>query len=686
VVTRQAARACVPAAALLAIGCASLPRPEVHRGPQLVVAVPAAAPGARSVKGTEGGAVRFLTRTASGPAISVSEPGALAGSEAGPLDWYQLDVPAQASSPGPAPGGTAPSAPGEAHPGWDFIYGELLSEAPGAGPGLLGTARDQLGADLEYVEPDIEVVPPGEWKSAPPPADVPEPGGSATAGQVRQGPNGTWPGGLPIGWHLAGTQLADARAKVEASLGTDTTRVLVAHIDTGHGPLGQVTTPPRIQLRKKLFANFWDVDRKGEYLLDDARDRLTGSWETLKKAGFIATPGHGAATLSVLAGGEVRLEDGRGGTFTGELGGAPQLDLLCIRVAPTVVHLDSTRLAMAINYAVDNHADVISLSHGGLPSHLLTSVVNKAYDSGTAIFAAAGDFYELPPIARVFSWKVPHRTPSRTVWPAAYVRAMSVVGVTASGGSYGESPPGWGGWLPWKWGQWMMRGSYGPDSVMDHTIAAYSPNIPFARFTSASDPLDQIDLDGGGTSAATPQVAAAGALWLQRHRDEEPLRGNNWHSWQKTENVYRALAGSAKPLRGDAAENRRYFGAGLVQADAALAVPATSLVSRRPLASVDVPDAVVTVLLSMWLKPEQIPERGSLRGKLLYRSVALEVAQLGAMDVRVGAELERLRDDMGPGRAAGPAAAASTEALQAQAAPLRQALRESAYGSSLVRR
>jgi hypothetical protein len=255
---------------------------------------------------------------------------------------------------------------------------------------------------------------------------------------------------------------------------------------------------------------------------------------------------------------------------------------------------------------------------------------------------------------------------------------MSVAGVTATGASYGESPPGWGGWLPWKWGQWMLRGSYGPDSVMDHTIAAYSPNIPFARFSKASDPLDQVDLDGAGTSAATPQVAAAGALWLQRHRDEEPLKGPLWRSWQKTEQVYRALSGSAKPLRADAAENRRYFGAGLLQADAALAVPATTVVTRRPPASVDVPNAVVTTLVSMWLKPHQIPEPGSLREKLLHRSVALEVAQLAALDVRVGEELERIRDSAGsPGTAARPAVT--------PVVPLRQALRESAFGSSLMR-
>ena len=45
-------------------------------------------------------------------------------------------------------------------------------------------------------------------------------------------------------------------------------------------------------------------------------------------------------------------------------------------------------------------------------------------------------------------------------------------------------------------------------------IAAYTPNVPWAKFGCP----DTVDLDGGGTSAATPQVAAAAALWMQKNK------------------------------------------------------------------------------------------------------------------------------------------------------------------------
>ena len=49
---------------------------------------------------------------------------------------------------------------------------------------------------------------------------------------------------------------------------------------------------------------------------------------------------------------------------------------------------------------------------------------------------------------------------------------------------------------------------------MATAIAAFTPNTPWARF---GDPKI-VDFDGNGTSAATPQVVAAAALWIQKYR------------------------------------------------------------------------------------------------------------------------------------------------------------------------
>ena len=59
-----------------------------------------------------------------------------------------------------------------------------------------------------------------------------------------------------------------------------------------------------------------------------------------------------------------------------------------------------------------------------------------------------------------------------------------------------------------------MAGNYGPASKMGTALCAYTPNTPWAEINCEGI----VDMDGAGTSSATPQVAAAAALWLQRHK------------------------------------------------------------------------------------------------------------------------------------------------------------------------
>jgi len=60
-------------------------------------------------------------------------------------------------------------------------------------------------------------------------------------------------------------------------------------------------------------------------------------------------------------------------------------------------------------------------------------------------------------------------------------------------------------------------------------IAAYTPNVPWARF---GEP-DMIDFDGAGTSAATPQVAGAAALWIQKYRSEYGAYAERCKGWRR---------------------------------------------------------------------------------------------------------------------------------------------------------
>jgi hypothetical protein len=59
-----------------------------------------------------------------------------------------------------------------------------------------------------------------------------------------------------------------------------------------------------------------------------------------------------------------------------------------------------------------------------------------------------------------------------------------------------------------------MAGNYGPQSKMTTALAGCTPNTPWARFGSGTI----VDLDGRGTSAATPQIAASAALWIQQYK------------------------------------------------------------------------------------------------------------------------------------------------------------------------
>jgi hypothetical protein len=123
-----------------------------------------------------------------------------------------------------------------------------------------------------------------------------------------------------------------------------------------------------------------------------------------------------------------------------------------------------------------------------------------------------------------------------------------------------------------------LQGCFGPDSRMKAgVIAAFTANMPWAlRGTPA-----EFANDGGGTSAATPQVAAAAALWLQKHIPVLP----DTDPWRCVEAVRHALFSSAARPAGF----ERVFGSGLLQAADALAVAVSHDLTQSPPAKVSFP-------------------------------------------------------------------------------------------------
>jgi hypothetical protein len=83
-----------------------------------------------------------------------------------------------------------------------------------------------------------------------------------------------------------------------------------------------------------------------------------------------------------------------------------------------------------------------------------------------------------------------------------------------------------------------MQGNFGPKEKMRTALGAWTPNAPWAKIGCGQ----VVDMDGAGTSAATPQLAAAAALWLAEHWDEVKRYPQ---PWMRVEAVRQALFASA---------------------------------------------------------------------------------------------------------------------------------------------
>ena len=288
----------------------------------------------------------------------------------------------------------------------------------------------------------------------------------------------------------------------------------IAHLDTGYSD--HATTPQF--LNRTLQRNFVDADRP-----NDATDISPSA---------LSNPGHGTGTLGILAGKAI----GAGAP----LGCAPNAEVVPVRVANSVVLFYNSAIAQAFDYVhqlgqnVATRIDVVTMSMGGLASQAWAEAVNALYELGVFVVTAAGNNYDNLPTRNI-------------VYPARFRRVVAACGVMADHTPYADLAPR------------LMAGNYGPDDKMTTSIAASTPNTPWARMGC---PIT-IDLDGLGTSSATPQVAAAAALWIQANRaavDAYPA------GWMRVEAVRKALFQSAATN----AKEKHRLGWGELKARAAL--------------------------------------------------------------------------------------------------------------------
>jgi hypothetical protein len=288
-------------------------------------------------------------------------------------------------------------------------------------------------------------------------------------------------------------------------------RVRIAHLDTGFDP--EHSTRPEF-LSGKEQRNFVDED-----FPHDATDRSNGLLNNFS---------HGTGTLSILAG-KVAAGQHR-------FGCAPNAEVIPIRVANRVVLFRNSAIAQALDYVhllcrkKETFVHIVTTSMGGLPSQTWADAINALYDAGVFVVTAAGNNYANLPSHYI-------------VFPARFNRVVAACGSMVNGVAYADLLPT------------QMAGDYGPANKMDTAISAYTPNIPWARF---GEP-DIIDFDGTGTSAATPQVAGAAALWIQNNRANYEAYPK---AWMRVEAIRTALFRTADKTNID----KDHFGVGRLRA------------------------------------------------------------------------------------------------------------------------
>jgi hypothetical protein len=405
----------------------------------------------------------------------------------------------------------------------DWYVADLPETAPSPWDHAHSKLAMQLGisdSDVLFAEPDIEHAiyrdtneRPGEAKFAV---------GQTCKAEAQDGGHGKAQVPERFAWHLDDefSELKSARESVEFS----DPRTRIAHIDTGYYR-AHASVPEHIV--RHLERDF--VRRDGTpHTAEDPDNFVLG----------LDNSGHGTGTIGILAGGKI---PGQGNVY---LGGAPHAEVVPLRIADSVALFRTSAFAEAIRFATAQRCDVVTLSMGGLPSRAWTEAINEAYLAGVCIVAAAGN-------------NVNGIVTRHIVYPARYRRVIAVCGVMADGRPYVHLE-----------GLTTLEGNFGPESSMKVAIAAYTPNIPWARYGCP----DIIRLNGEGTSAATPQVAAAAALWFEKYKKELP------REWHRVEAVRNALFESAKDKNRDS----KHFGRGILQARRALEVKPVLGLNQSP--------------------------------------------------------------------------------------------------------
>ncbi|MEO1450440.1 MAG: S8 family serine peptidase, partial [Bacteroidota bacterium] len=408
-------------------------------------------------------------------------------------------------------------------------------------------------------------------------------------------------------WYLDApfSQLAQAREKVMSEIPADKQEINIGIIDTGYVP-GHPALPANLQTGKNFIPG-----EEGQPPHDILENRKFRSLEQ---------DFHGTATMAILAAGEIpeELAYGQGDR---RMGAIPFANVHPIRVSDTVVYLQGFKnvkpFVKAVEWAIKEGIEVISMSMGGAPIRAWAKVIDRAYEAGITIVSAAGNSW-------VKGWK--RILPKKIVYPARLDRVIGATGVCFNQHPYVfHANPG--SPLSKAAGGTYMQGSIPTRAARKSCLAAYTPNIPWTEFV---DERPSIRKDGGGTSSATPQIAAAAALWLVYNRAALQKKGYAG-TWKQVEAVRYALFQSANK---EHTSYETYFGNGILKAHDALQidVPDEHLLKKAKRSRIS-PLGVVEVVSMLFLrKSDDDSVSPQPQDKLKAEMLMQEVAQIIELD------------------------------------------------------
>jgi subtilisin family serine protease len=291
----------------------------------------------------------------------------------------------------------------------------------------------------------------------------------------------------------------------------------------------------------------------------------------------------------MLAGNRMKLRTDEG-VFNDFIGAAPFADIVCCRIAPSVVLFKTSAFAEAISYLVNlsrngTPVHIVSMSMGGAPSKAWARAVNAAYEEGITLVTATGNNFNGLPTTHV-------------VYPARFGRVIGACGVTNTLFPYASKKPG------------EMQGCFGPERHMNKTLAAFTPNTPWATGNASA-----ISFAGAGTSSATPQIAAAAAIYYRKyHKKLDALPG-----WQRVEAIRNALFESASKHANPVGSFKSCFGNGIIKALDALSIDVKLIAEKTPADSVPWFPILATIF-------KAAPARGEPGNKMTMYNT--ELAQL----------------------------------------------------------